>query len=244
MFRPVRSGSPRLALVVCGALLVTAGATGCGRSGDDDQIAGKDAFVQKCGSCHTLARAKTTGVQGPNLDEAFGPARAAGLGQATVEGVVLNQISHVRRSSTMPKNLVTGKTARDVAAYVAAVAGQRGKDQGLLATAGAPKISSKPIPAKAGVLMMPADPNGGLAFASKAASADAGSLKVESKNASSILHDIALQDGSGKELGAGKQVKGGGVSEFTAAVKPGKYEFLCTVPGHEAGGMKGTLTVK
>ena len=26
--------------------------------------------------------------------------------------------------------------------------------------------------------------------------------------------------------------------------KAGKYRFLCTVPGHAAGGMKGVLTVK
>ena len=26
--------------------------------------------------------------------------------------------------------------------------------------------------------------------------------------------------------------------------KAGKYKFLCTVPGHAAGGMKGVLTVK
>ena len=73
---------------------------------------------------------------------------------------------------------------------------------------------------------MPADPNGGLFYASKRAAADAGSLKVESKNASSTDHDIALEDASGKELGGGKVVSGGGISEFTATVKPGKYQYL------------------
>ena len=239
----MRSGSRRLALIASGVLLIAAGASGCGRSGDDDKIAGKELFIQKCGSCHTLARAKTKGVQGPNLDEAFGPARASGLGAHTVQGVVLDQIANVRRNSTMPKDLVKGQDARDVAAYVGAVAGQRGKDEGLLATAG-PKASNKLIAAKGGVLMMPADPNGGLFYASKRAQAEAGSLKVESKNASSTGHDIALKDASGKELGGGKVVQGGGVSEFTADVKPGKYEYLCTVPGHAEGGMKGTLVVK
>jgi uncharacterized cupredoxin-like copper-binding protein len=29
----------------------------------------------------------------------------------------------------------------------------------------------------------------------------------------------------------------------TANLKPGTYEFYCSVPGHEQAGMKGTLTV-
>ena len=35
-----------------------------------------------------------------------------------------------------------------------------------------------------------------------------------------------------------------GTSRVRASLKPGKYEFYCSVPGHEDGGMKGTLTVK
>lgn len=31
---------------------------------------------------------------------------------------------------------------------------------------------------------------------------------------------------------------------FEAPEKPGKYQYICTFPGHYAGGMKGTLVVK
>ena len=36
----------------------------------------------------------------------------------------------------------------------------------------------------------------------------------------------------------------GGTSKVSATVKAGKYEYVCTVPGHEEGGMRGELTVK
>ena len=41
-------------------------------------------------------------------------------------------------------------------------------------------------------------------------------------------------------------VGGGETSDvtFTAPTKPGKYDYLCTFPGHFSQGMHGTLTVK
>jgi azurin len=42
-------------------------------------------------------------------------------------------------------------------------------------------------------------------------------------------------------------IAGGGetaFAEFTAPAKPGRYTFICTFPGHLAGGMKGLLIVK
>lgn len=119
-------------LAVAGVALV---ATGCGRE-ESDLVNGKQLFVEKCGTCHALERAGTSATQGPNLDEAFGPAREDGLGEETIEGVVRRQIANVRRGSIMPEDLVTGDDARDVAAYVGAVAGVPGEDTGQLASAG------------------------------------------------------------------------------------------------------------
>jgi uncharacterized cupredoxin-like copper-binding protein len=59
------------------------------------------------------------------------------------------------------------------------------------------------------------------------------------KNPSPIEHDIAIE-GDGK----GPVVGNGGTSQFKTTLKPGKYTFLCTVPGHADGGMQGELTVK
>src|SRR4051794_23322711 len=109
---------------------------GCGRQSTPDLVAGKAQFVQKCGSCHTLSRAQTQGKTGPDLDAAFRSAIATGMNRRTVRGIVEDQISHVRRGSVMPKNLVTGKASRNVASYVAYATGRAGQDTGALASAG------------------------------------------------------------------------------------------------------------
>jgi len=108
-------------------------AAGCGSVGytkaGGDRGNGKDLFTQKCGSCHVLADAGTTGKVGPNLDDGFRRAREDGMTEATVRQVVRGQIAYpvtnpVTGSPGMPADIVTGQDANDVAAYVAAVAGR------------------------------------------------------------------------------------------------------------------------
>ena len=228
-----------LPAALAGALIVA----GCGTRGSSaDLVNGKTLFVQKCGSCHTLARAGTKGIQGPNLDAAFAAARAQGFRSSGIKGVVFNQISHVRRGSIMPLNLVRGDDARDVAAYVAYAAAKPGKDTGELAAAGQPKTSSKPAVEKNGQLNIPANPTGALAFQYSKATAKPGKVTLVMPNQASITHDISIKGGGLNQQGP--RVGHGGTSRITVTLKPGSYEFYCSVPGHEAGGMKGTLTVK
>jgi plastocyanin len=198
--------------------------------------------VQKCGSCHVLQRANTTGLQGPSLDQAFAAAKRDGLGEQTVEGVVERQIANVRRNSIMPEDLVTGSDADDVAAYVAFAAAVPGEDQGALAQAGQPKVSKKPVRAEGGRLQIDADPSGALAFTAARAIADAGGLELIMENEASVQHNIAVKNGGLDEQGP--VVGQGGTSQVSVSLKPGKYTFYCSVPGHEEGGMKGELEVQ
>jgi mono/diheme cytochrome c family protein len=230
---------PLLALSTAVALAVTAMA--CGREENADLVNGKELFVQKCASCHSLGRANASGVVGPNLDQAFDAAREDGINENTIEGVVRRQIANVRRSSMMPANLVVGSDARDVAAYVAAAAGQPGQDKGALATAGQPEVSKKPVRAENGKLNIDADPSGALAFSAVNAIAPPGQVELVMKNEASIQHNIAVKNGTEEK---GPVVGQGGTSQVSANLKPGKYVFYCSVPGHEDGGMKGNLTVK
>ncbi len=233
-----------MSVLTAGALIGALGACG---SDSRDVVAGKQQFVEKCGACHTLARAETQGTAGPDLDEAFRQALASGMGRNTVEGVVHDQIIHPARlpkndPAYMPPKLVTGDDAKNVAAYIATVAAAGGKDTGRLAEAVQPAASNEPIAAENGVLQMPADPNGRLAYASTQATAEAGDLRIDSKNDSDVPHDIALEGNGVNEKG--ETVQGGGVSTVEASVDTGEYTYYCTLPGHRAGGMEGKLTVK
>ncbi len=89
-----------------------------------------------------------------------------------------------------------------------------------------------------------ADPTGQLAFQQKAVTASKpGPVTIDFTNDSPVGHDVTIADSSGKDLG-GTQIITGSSTSATVNLKPGKYTFFCSVPGHEAAGMKGTLTVK
>jgi uncharacterized cupredoxin-like copper-binding protein len=61
-------------------------------------------------------------------------------------------------------------------------------------------------------------------------------FKVTNKGA--LDHDFKIAGKKTAKLRSGKS------TTLTVTLKAGKVPFLCTVSGHAAGGMKGTLTVK
>ena len=95
----------------------------------------------------------------------------------------------------------------------------------------------------ASTLKVEADPNGELAYTSTSATAKAGNVTVEFKNPQALTHDVAIEDSSGKEVGATELIADGS-DTTTVNLKPGTYTYFCTVPGHREAGMEGTLTVK
>jgi iron uptake system component EfeO len=63
-------------------------------------------------------------------------------------------------------------------------------------------------------------------------------------NAGTTAHDMAIRDSSGKTLATSELVSAGDSTAFTVnSLAAGSYTIYCTQPGHEASGMKGTLTV-
>jgi mono/diheme cytochrome c family protein len=125
---------PRAAVALVAALLALALAAGCGDGGSGETVEqstatsgtpeapaeeqplspaeehGRQVFIETCGSCHTLDAAGTTGQIGPDLGD-------IPLDQADVRRAI--EIGGTG-SGTMPRNLVSGNDAADVAAFVAA----------------------------------------------------------------------------------------------------------------------------
>jgi plastocyanin len=252
--RTRRDQTPRVlrGAACAGALALCAlAASGCSVKGADNAnvITGKQAFVAKCGSCHTLAHANTKGTVGPNLDEAFRASVEEGLQRSSIRGVVEGQIKIPNPEGAMPKELAKGATARDIAAYVSEVAARPGQDSGLLASAVEAPGAGKPAVEQGGKLSIAASPSGQLAYVTNKASAKPGAVTIEMPNMSGVSHNIALEAGEGGATAKGTPLAAGafttkGTSTINVTLKAGTYTFFCQAPGHRSAGMYGTLVVK
>jgi mono/diheme cytochrome c family protein len=76
---------------------------------------GREVFKERCATCHTLEDAGAVGMVGPDLDTLRPPS-----------ALILDAIANgrARGMGQMPEQLVTGPDARDVANYIATVAGR------------------------------------------------------------------------------------------------------------------------
>ncbi len=135
----------RVEVLGAGLAAVALLAAGCGTGGvaksaqRPDTQNGQTLFSQNCAACHSLQAAGAHGTIGPDLDNAFAADRKQGYPDSSIENVVLDQIrlgsgpiatyttgKKLTSQTPMPANLVQGQDARDVAAYVASVAGVGG----------------------------------------------------------------------------------------------------------------------
>jgi Cytochrome C oxidase, cbb3-type, subunit III len=85
------------------------------RDAKPDVRAGRQLFIESCAACHTLGAVNARGVTGPDLDK---------IGTITPPRVA----SAIKIGGTgqgrMPSGLLQGQNAKDVAAFVASVAGK------------------------------------------------------------------------------------------------------------------------
>ena len=96
--------------------------------------------------------------------------------------------------------------------------------------------------AAASTVSVAADPGGSFAFEQDTLKATAGTVDFEFTNDSSLTHDFCIEGDSG-DLGCTDQISGD-TANLEVDIEPGEYTYYCSVPGHQEGGMEGTLTVE
>lgn len=103
---------------------------------------------------------------------------------------------------------------------------------GLSGVAIAAKSTTKPLTSK-----------GNVAYNVKTISAPAGKVTLKFTNKVAVPHNVAIKGKGLKKPVLGKVVGKGKISTAVATLKAGTYTFYCSVPGHEAAGMKGVLRI-
>ena len=66
-------------------------------------------------------------------------------------------------------------------------------------------------------------------------------FRLVANNPAALEHNVTIAQGS-RVLGATPSFISG-TRKVTVKLAPGTYTFYCSVPGHRAAGMEGTLTV-
>ncbi len=103
LLTPLAAGALVLALAGCGG-----GAADSGGGADT----GRELFAARCGSCHTLDAAGTTGRIGPSFDEL-----------KVTKAIVLATLKNP--PAPMPPGLATGADADRIATFLAAESGKK-----------------------------------------------------------------------------------------------------------------------
>lgn len=76
----------------------------------------------------------------------------------------------------------------------------------------------------------------------KDATAKAGKVTIDVKNDGAIVHNLNVE-GNGLAEKKTADLQPGSSGKLTVDLKPGKYEMYCSIDGHRASGMEGTITV-
>ena len=106
---------------------------------------------------------------------------------------------------------------------------------GVLAVTAASALAATPNVVRIGA------PASGLRYDQKIVHARAGRIKIVFTNKSALQHNVNVEKGE-TELGKTRTITHGTAS-VSVTLRRGKYNFYCSVPGHEDAGMRGTLVV-
>jgi plastocyanin len=87
-----------------------------------------------------------------------------------------------------------------------------------------------------------ADPSGVPAYEQKSGTVESGTVTIKFVNASTVEHNVTIAQGA-RQLGESDTINGAD-TELKVDLRPGEYEYYCTVDSHRQAGMEGKLTVQ
>jgi plastocyanin len=91
-------------------------------------------------------------------------------------------------------------------------------------------------------LKLQADRSGTPAYNLKTAEMKTGAVTIVFANPSTTPHNVTVTQGA-RTIGATKTIQGASET-LRLNLEPGDYAFFCTVDGHRAAGMEGTITAR
>ncbi len=168
--------------------------------------------------------------------------RATRFGVATSVLAVLALGAGCGSSSSSSSSSASSSTAPASTAAASTAAAETTAAATVASTAAATGAAGASTEAAGGTLEVSADPGGALKFEQTSLTAKAGEVTIDFTNKASVPHSVAIRQGTAT-IGS-TDVISQSTAKATVDLKPGKYTFFCTVPGHEQAGMKGTLTVQ
>ena len=71
----------------------------------------------------------------------------------------------------------------------------------------------------------------------------ASTVSLAVTNDGPTVHNVTIRDSSGSLVAGTADLREGESETITTQIAPGTYDLICTLPGHESLGIKGSLTV-
>lgn len=93
-------------------------------------------------------------------------------------------------------------------------------------------------------MQVTASEENGYRFTLSQATVPAGEVVFQFVNHGQDPHNLHVAPGEGPEAGAVPNAPAGQHEELKVVLRAGSYTLFCSLPGHEAKGMKATLTVQ
>ncbi len=110
---------------------------------------------------------------------------------------------------------------------------------------GAHPTESPSVPVAPARVQVTAEDTEGFRFVLSRTSVPAGKVIIEFVNHGQDEHNLhAVEPADGSEAGSLANTAPGAHPDLTLELRPGSYTLFCSLPGHEAKGMKATLVVQ